>query len=88
MIIFIGATIVLCSVIGGYAMAGGHLGALMHLSEFLIIGGAALGALVIMSPRKVLVDLVKLTGRALQGTPFDRKAYEDLLKALYELFLM
>ncbi len=59
MIVIIGAIIVLGSVLGGFIMAGGHPLALMHLSEFVIIGGAALGALVLMSPKKVLMDLVK-----------------------------
>ena len=37
-------------------MAGGNFGALLHLSELVIIGGAALGAMVIMAPKKVLLD--------------------------------
>ncbi len=88
MIIFIGAFIVIGSVIGGFLLAGGNVGALLHLSELIMIGGAALGALVIMSPKKVLVDMVKLIFTAIKGSPFNRQAYEDLLKALYELFLL
>ena len=57
MIIFVGTFIVFASVVGGFMMAGGHVGALIHVSEFVVIGGAAGGALVIMSPKKVLVDL-------------------------------
>ena len=41
-----------------------------------------------MSPKKVLVDLVKLALQALKGAPYDRRKYEDLLKVLYELFLL
>jgi chemotaxis protein MotA len=88
MIIFVGAVIVFGSVIGGFIMAGGHIGALIHISEFIVIGGAAGGALVIMSPKKVLMDLVKLTIQAIKGAPYSRAAYEDLLKVLYELFLL
>ena len=55
MIVILGALIVLGSVCGGFMMAGGHPIALLHLSEFVIIVGAALGALVLMSPKKVLV---------------------------------
>jgi len=60
----------------------------MHLSELIVIGGAAFGALIIMSPKKVLFDLVKQLLRALKGTPHNRHAYEELLKALYEIFLL
>ena len=44
MIIFVRALIVIASVLGGFVMAGGHIGSLMHLSERVIIAGAALGA--------------------------------------------
>ena len=88
MIIFIGVFIVFASVIGGFVMGGGHPGSLLHVSELVVIGGAALGALVIMSPKKVLMDLVKMTLKAIKGAPYNRAASEDLLKVLYELFLL
>jgi len=88
MIIFVGVIIVFASVIGGFVLGGGPVGAFLRLSELVIIGGAALGALVIMSPKKVLIDLMKLTILSIKGAPYNRKTYEDLLKALYELFLL
>ena len=57
MIILIGAIIVFASVLGGFVMAGGHPGALIQVAEFVVICGAAGGALIIMSPKKVLVDM-------------------------------
>ena len=88
MIIIIGAIIVLGSVLGGFILAGGYVGALVHVSELLIIGGAGVGALVIMSPKKILIDIGKGLVKALKGAPHTRAAYEDLFKALYELFLL
>lgn len=88
MIVIIGAIIVLASVLGGFMMAGGSLISLWHVSEFVVIGGAALGALVIMSPKKVLIDMIKQCLGALKGAPFGRTAYEELFKALYELFML
>jgi chemotaxis protein MotA len=41
-----------------------------------------------MSPRKVLMDIVKGLMICLKGAPHNRAAYEDLLKVLYELFLL
>jgi chemotaxis protein MotA len=69
-------------------MAGGNTRALLHLSELIIIGGAALGALVLMSPKSVLIALFKQALGTLKGSPYSRKAYEELFKALYELFML
>lgn len=88
MIILVGVLIVFGSVLGGFMMAGGNVGALIHVSEFVIIGGAALGALVIMSPKRVLVDLIKRMIAALKGSPYGKAEYEDLFKALYEIFML
>lgn len=88
MIVIVGAVIVLGSVLGGFMIAGGHVGSLLHISEFIVIGGAALGAMVIMSPKKVLIDLMKMCVGSLKGSPYGRGAYEDLFKALYELFML
>ena len=45
MLVIIGYVVVLGSVFGGFAMAGGHLGALWQPLELLMIGGGAGGAL-------------------------------------------
>jgi len=88
MIILFGAIIVFASVLGGFVMAGGHPGALVQFSEFIVICGAAGGALIIMSPKKVLVDMLHQITAALKGTPHNKSAYEELFKALYELFML
>jgi chemotaxis protein MotA len=88
MIIVIGIVIVTFCVFGGFVFGGGHLLVLMHPNELLIIGGGAVGALLIMSPRKVLMDIVKGLKVCLKGAPHNRTAYDDLLKVLYELFLI
>ena len=88
MIVILGAAIVLASVLGGFVMGGGHPLALMHLSEFIIIGGAAFGALVLMSPRQVLIDLGKQVLGTFKGSPYTKQAYDELFKSLYELFML
>jgi len=88
MIVILGALIVMGSVVGGFMMGGGNTLALLHLSELIIIGGAAFGALVLMSPWKVLMDLVKQAFGTLKGSPYNKKAYDELFKALYELFML
>ena len=88
MIIIIGAIIVMASVLGGFMMAGGQPTALWQASEFVVICGAAAGALVVMAPKQVLIDLAKQIVGALKGSPYTRAAYEELFKAMYELFML
>ncbi len=86
MVVIIGCIVVLACVLGGFAMAGGHIGALIHPAEILTIGGAAIGAMVLMAPIKVLKDLMKGILQALKGSPFSKKAYQELFQAMYEFF--
>lgn len=85
MLLIIGAIIVVGAVLGGFSMAGGHVMALWHLSEVVTIGGATLGAAIMMSSTKMLKDLVFATIQALKGSPFNRKTYSELFKLTYEL---
>jgi chemotaxis protein MotA len=88
MIILVGTFIVFASVLGGFMMGGGHFGALIQVSEFVVICGSAVGAMIIMSPKKVLIDMVKQIAAAFKGSPYSRANYEELFKSLYELFLL
>jgi len=82
--------IVCVCVFGGFMMEGGNMKVLFDafVNEVLIIAGGAAGSLIIMSPKKVLKDIVKGLGACLKGAPHSRASYEDLLKVLYELFLL
>jgi len=88
MTIIVGLIVVLGAVLGGFSMSGGHVGALIHVSEFIIIGGAAVGAMIVMSPMKVLMDIIKGMLQMLKGSPYSRQSYEDLLKVLYQIFML
>ncbi len=88
MIIIIGILVVCFCVFGGFVFGGGHLLVLVHPNELLIIGGGAAGALMIMSPKKVLLEIISGMSLCIKGAPHSRAAYEDLLKLLYELFLL
>jgi chemotaxis protein MotA len=88
MIVIIGAIIVTVSVLGGFLMAGGNVLTLIQPAEFVVICGSALGALIIMSPKKVLMDMVKQAIGTLKGSPYGKTMYEELFKALYELFML
>lgn len=86
MVTIVGFIVVLGSVLGGFTMAGGHVGALIHPSEIVTIGGAALGAMIVMSPMHVLKDLMRGIIGTFKGNPFSTNAYEELFKLLYQLF--
>lgn len=88
MLVILGAIIVTASVMGGFIMAGGHPIHLLQFAEFVVICGSALGALITMAPKRVIADLFKQIGSTLKGAPYSKGAYEDLFKALYELFLL
>jgi chemotaxis protein MotA len=85
MIVIVGAIVVIGAVLGGFTMAGGHIGALIHPSELVTIGGASLGGLIVSSPKKVLIDLMKGLLASIKGSPYNKKAYEDAFKCLYDL---
>ncbi len=86
MIAIIGLIIVLASVAGGFTIAGGHLGALFHISEIVTICGIALGTVLISTPGTVLKALGGKLGVVFKGNKFTRELYLDSLKMLYELF--
>ena len=86
MVVILGCLCVTSCVLGGFMMAGGHLESLVHPSEFGTIGGASLGALIVMSPMSVLKGLVRGLIQTLKGAPYNKKSYEETFSALYELF--
>jgi len=87
MLILIGAAIVFAATIGGFMMAGGHPGVLLHVSEFVVILGIALGVLIIATPIHVIKEIVHKTKDALAGKTAQKKDFFELLKLLYELFM-
>ncbi len=86
MIVIVGCIVVFGCVLGGFMMAGGHVDALIHPSEIVTIGGASMGALIMMSSPAVLKQLVAGIIQALKGSPYSKKAYEETFSLLYELF--
>jgi len=86
MFIIIGSIIVLVSVIGGYLMEHGNLSVLVQPAELVIIGGAAIGSLIIASPLKVIINIIKSILRALTSKGYSKADYMDALIMLSEIF--
>ena len=85
MIVVVGCIVVIGAVLAGFTWSGGHIGALIHPAEIVTIGGASMGALIMMSPKKVLVDLMRGVMQAMKGAPFNKSAYRDLFGLLYDI---
>ena len=86
MLVIVGFIVVIGSVLGGYLMHHGQLGILMQVSEFLIIGGAALGAMLMGNPMSAVKAVFSRSMALAKGNPFTKNAYSELLLMLHELF--
>jgi chemotaxis protein MotA len=86
MFIIIGLVVVFGSVLAGYAMNNGQIGVLMQFSEFIIISGAALGAMLVGNPPTVVVNVFKQCLALLKGNPYKKSVFSELLLMLFELF--
>jgi chemotaxis protein MotA len=85
--LIIGIVIVLGCVIGGFLMINGPLHTLMQPSEFVVIFGAAIGAMVAANPIKLLKLLVSKIPVALKGSPYTMMTYSEVLLLQYEVFI-
>jgi chemotaxis protein MotA len=85
MLLIVGVLIVAASVTGGYLMHGGQLLVLNQPSEFLIIGGAALGSLLISTPMVVVKQMFGQLSGLFRSGP-NKDDYLDLLTMLYQMF--
>jgi chemotaxis protein MotA len=85
MLVIVGYVIVLASVFGGFALAGGHLGAMYQPLELLIIGGAATGAFMVGNPAKTLKATVKALPGLLKGSRYTKATYMELMRMLYDI---
>ncbi|MGI9213548.1 MAG: flagellar motor stator protein MotA [Methylococcaceae bacterium] len=86
MFVIIGYVIVVGAVLGGFLMAGGHLGVLMQPNEVIIIVGAALGAFVVSNSMKVIKASVGAVLSTLKGSPYTQEFYLETLTLLYKIF--
>lgn len=85
MLLIVGALIVLGAVIGGFLAEGGALGVLLQPFELLIIGGAALGQLIISTPMPVIKAMVaQVKGFFSAGNT--KADYLELLGLQYQLY--
>ena len=85
MLVILGYLLVMGSVLGGYIMVGGHLGALYQPSELLIIGGAGIGAFIVGNNGKSISATLKALPLLMRGSKYNKVVYMDLMALLYRL---
>lgn len=86
MLVIVGMVVVLGSVVVGYTMHGGNLMVLMQINEYIVIGGAAAGALLVGNKPSVVKGILVQTLGLLKPSPYGQEAFRELLQVLYEIF--
>ena len=85
MLVIVGYVVVALSVFGGFAIAGGHLAALLQPVELLMIGGAALGSFFVGNSGATIKATLKALPNLLKGAKYTKENYMELMALLYEL---
>lgn len=88
MFVLIGSVVVVVSIVLGYTMHGGNLGILFQITEIIIIGGSAVGTLLIANPLPLTMRVIKGTIGTLKGSHIKKDSYMELLKLFYDLFTL
>jgi len=86
MFVIIGYIIVVGAILGGFLMAGGHIGVLIQPNEVIIIFGGAIGAFVVSNSPKVLKAVVGALISSLKGSKYNQARYLETLTLLYRIF--
>ncbi len=85
MLVIVGYIVVLGAVFGGYMIVGGNLGALYQPAEFLIIGGAGVGAFIVGNNGKAIKATIKAMPKLMRRSKYNKVLYMDLMALLYRL---
>ena len=86
MFTIIGIVVVFGAVVGGFLMEHGNLRVLIQPAELVIIGGAAIGTVLIANPLFILKKIGGGIGGVFGGSQFTKQKYLDTLKMMFELF--
>jgi chemotaxis protein MotA len=85
MLVILGYIVVVLSVFGGFALAGGHLHSLWQPVEVLMIAGAGFGAFLVGNSGPALKATFKALPKVLKGAKYTKDNYMELMALLYEL---
>jgi chemotaxis protein MotA len=85
MFAIIGIVVVFGAVLAGYLMEGGKVMVLLQPAELVIIGGAAVGTVLIANPLHILKQIAGGITGVFTGSKFSKQRYLDSLKMIYDL---
>ncbi|WP_096663687.1 flagellar motor stator protein MotA [Polaromonas sp. AET17H-212] len=85
MLVILGYVAVTLSVFGGFLLAGGHLAALLQPIEFLMIGGAAVGAFLVGNNLAAIKATLKALPTVFKGARYTKALYMELMSLLFEI---
>ena len=88
MFVIIGLVVVLVSVVVGFSMAGGNLILLIQISEFVTIGGVAIGSLLIASPLPLIKKMIGSLKVIFKHAGNSKEDYLQMMKSFCDLFLI
>src|SRR5579871_6919011 len=86
MFVIIGIVVVIGAIVGGYLMEHGNLRVLVQPAELVIIGGAAIGTVLIANPLHILKALAGGITGVFGGSKYGKAQYLETMKMMYELF--
>ena len=84
----VGGVFILVCVVMGYLLEGGHFAALIQPLEILIIGGAALGTLIMCASPHMFKEMIHRILQILKGSGVSKQSYIELLQCMFELIKM
>lgn len=84
--IIFGIIFVFASILYGYTSHGGPLGILWQPSEVIIIGGAAVGTVIIANPGYVIKGMLHCFLMGLKGSGISKATYMDFLGLMASIF--
>jgi chemotaxis protein MotA len=83
--VIIGYIVVMASVFGGFAAAGGHLAALWQPLELVMIFGAAIGAFFVGNTPKAVKATMAALPSLFKGSKYTRDMYMELMSLLFDV---
>ncbi|MFZ1132286.1 MAG: flagellar motor stator protein MotA [Terriglobales bacterium] len=82
----IGIVVVIGAIMGGYLMEHGNVKVLIQPAELVIIGGAAIGTVLVANPLHILKKIASGLAAVFGGSKLTKERYIESLKMMYDLF--
>ena len=84
MFAIVGIVVVFAAIIAGFLMEKGQMSVLIQPAELIIIGGAAVGTLLVANPLRIVKAIFAGLLTSLKGSPFTKARYLNTLKMMYQ----